>query len=271
LPHRVRQGSVSALILAGMALGASAGASSGHPIPIPPLEEWQASAAEVEPANLDAGELDGDDPFPDITADLLFPRASEIPGEVLDAPVEPARDGRVARIEEHLARRVRSQLDPGRLASVILRAAEWARVDPVLVLAIIEVESGFDPAARSSRGARGLMQVVPATLKRQAEISGLPGDDPHAPELNVPAGVLYFRRLLDAFGNKYAALMAYNAGPNRIAGLIRAGGIPERFHGYPRRVLAEEERLRRALALEPPVASSAVGAAARAGLIAGAP
>ncbi len=230
------------------------------------MEQWETAATDPAPALADADEPTGEDPFPDISSDL-FSRDLVVPPEVLAAPVGPERDVRAAKIEEHLARHVRADLDPGRLASVILRAADWARVDPVLVLAIMEIESGFDPAARSNRGARGLMQVVPATLWRQAALSGLPGDDPHAPELNVPAGVLYFRRLLDAFGNKYAALMAYNAGPNRIAGLIRAGGIPERFHGYPRRVLAAEQRLRQALALGAPERNGVP----RARLAAGAP
>lgn len=146
-------------------------------------------------------------------------------------------------------RRRAGDFDPARLAGVILRAADWASVDPVRVLAMIEVESGFDPGALSSRGARGLMQVRPATLRRQAAISGLGGTDPHSPELNVPAGVLYYRRLLDTFRSEYLALVAYNAGPNRLAALLRSGGVPERFRTYPRRVHAAEERLRKALGL----------------------
>ncbi len=72
---------------------------------------------------------------------------------------------------------------------------------------------------------------------------------------NVQAGVHYLRRLLDAFGREEVALMAYNAGPNRILGYLREGGIPERFHVYPRRVRAELHRLRRDLAL-PALASA---------------
>jgi soluble lytic murein transglycosylase-like protein len=142
------------------------------------------------------------------------------------------------------------EADPAKVAAAILQAADWAGVDPILVLAMIEVESGFDPAARSNRGARGLMQVRPATLWAEAARSGLAGEDPHAPELNVPAGVLYYRRLLDTFGNKYLALVAYNAGPNRVSGLLRSGGIPDRFREYPRRVFAAEERLRQSLRID---------------------
>ena len=55
----------------------------------------------------------------------------------------------------------------------------------------------------------------------------------------------YLRRLLDAFGREEVALMAYNAGPNRILGYLREGEIPERFHAYPRRVQAVHRKLRR--------------------------
>jgi soluble lytic murein transglycosylase-like protein len=140
--------------------------------------------------------------------------------------------------------------DSEEVAEAILAASRRAEIDPLLILAIIEVESAFDPGARSGRNALGLMQVRPATLWREAERSGLEGDDPHDPELNVAAGALYFRRLVRAFGPNDVALMAYNAGPNRILGLIRAGQIPDHFREYPRRVRAVEARLRRALAVD---------------------
>jgi soluble lytic murein transglycosylase-like protein len=63
---------------------------------------------------------------------------------------------------------------------------------------------------------------------------------------NVRAGVRYLRRLVDAFGDLDVALMAYNAGPNRIGGHLRRGGIPERYFSYPRKVSRELDRLRAA-------------------------
>jgi len=232
----------------------------------PPPLAWQrevesGSAAALEPPEGEPAE----ELFPDVSVDVLFPRSatastrlaaprrSPVPADVALPSGPSERDGRAEKIESHLARRMRgaSDRERSRLAAVILEAADWARLDPVLVLAMIEVESGFDPGALSNRGARGLMQLRPATLWREAALFGLAGKDPHEPELNVAAGALYFRRLLDAFGRTEIALMAYNAGPNRILGLIRAGGIPERFLEYPRRVRAAEERLRRSLALRP--------------------
>jgi soluble lytic murein transglycosylase-like protein len=89
------------------------------------------------------------------------------------------------------------------------------------------------------------MQLREPTLRREAERAGLEWEDPHDPVVNVQAGVRYLRRLLDAFGREEVALMAYNAGPNRILGYLRAGEIPERFREYPRKVRAEARRLRR--------------------------
>jgi soluble lytic murein transglycosylase-like protein len=132
----------------------------------------------------------------------------------------------------------------GRLAGAIVREAQAAQLDPLLVLAVIEVESRFDAEALSGAGAMGLMQLREPTLRGELRRHGLEGD-PLDPVDNVRAGVRYLRRLMDAFPGEDQALMAYNAGPNRILGYLRAGEIPERFHAYPRRVKAVLRRLRR--------------------------
>ena len=73
----------------------------------------------------------------------------------------------------------------------------------------------MDPSARSSAGARGLLQPMPETARElQLEV-----DDPAA---NVLAGARYLRQLLDLFGRVDLALAAYNAGPTAV---VRAGGI----------------------------------------------
>jgi soluble lytic murein transglycosylase-like protein len=100
----------------------------------------------------------------------------------------------------------------------------------------------------SSAGAVGLMQLKEGTMRAEAERGGLRSADPRDPVASVQAGVRYLRRLVDAFGSVELALMAYNAGPARIVAHLRQGGVPERFHGYPRKVLGEAERLRRAAA-----------------------
>jgi soluble lytic murein transglycosylase-like protein len=82
------------------------------------------------------------------------------------------------------------------------------------------------------------------------ERAGREWEEADDPAVNVQAGIRYLRRLLDAFGREEVALMAYNAGPNRILGYVRDGEIPERFRGYPRKVAAEVRRLRRSLGQE---------------------
>jgi soluble lytic murein transglycosylase-like protein len=141
------------------------------------------------------------------------------------------------------------------LARTLVLEAELARIDPLLVLAMIEVESSYDPDAVSNRGALGLMQLREPTLRREVERAGLELLDPRDPATNLRAGIRYLRRLLDAFGHEDVALMAYNAGPNRILAYLRegerlSGEIPARFHAYPRKVRAELRRLRRAFGEE---------------------
>lgn len=149
-------------------------------------------------------------------------------------------------IDERLAHRVPELAvdDRGRLAATIVREAEEAALDPLLVLAVIEVESRFDAEARSQAGAMGLMQLREPTLRGELRRHGLEGDL-HDPVTNVRAGIRYLRRLMNAFPGEDVALMAYNAGPNRILGYLRDGEIPDRFHVYPRRVKAVLRRLQR--------------------------
>jgi soluble lytic murein transglycosylase-like protein len=167
---------------------------------------------------------------------------------------EAVRERQVARLEDHLFARMPG-LDPALhedLARAILVEAESSRLDPLLVLAVIQVESGFDPTAVSAAGAVGLMQLLPATLQREAGELGLGDSDPLDPVANVRAGVRYLRRCLDSYPDPELALMAYNAGPNRLYGWIQAGGqVPAEVSAYARRVQAEHLRLRRLLPGEP--------------------
>jgi soluble lytic murein transglycosylase-like protein len=101
---------------------------------------------------------------------------------------------------------------------IIQKAAERYEIDPALVKAIIMAESNYNPRAVSKMGARGLMQLMPAT----AEALGV--EDIFNPEHNIHAGVRYFRQLLDRFdGNIELALAAYNAGSRKVR---KYKGIP---------------------------------------------
>jgi hypothetical protein len=110
-----------------------------------------------------------------------------------------------------------SARDP-ELATLIQKAADRHQVDPDLIHAIVHVESGYDSRAVSSKGAIGLMQLIPATARRFGV------EDPFDPRQNIEGGTSYLQYLLGLFdGNLALSLAAYNAGENSV---LREGGIP---------------------------------------------
>ena len=127
--------------------------------------------------------------------------------------------------------------------------AEEARVagyDPLLILAIIDVESDFAEDAVSNRGARGLMQIKPSTLHFLAQRTGLKLSRQEVasdPALAVRLGIRYLRWLNDRFGNLDLALMAYNAGPTRIRQAIKRGTV-DGYREYPSLVRRDFRRFR---------------------------
>lgn len=97
-------------------------------------------------------------------------------------------------------------------AAEIHAAARLAALDPALVHALVYVESRYNPAARSPKGAIGLMQLMPGTASRYGVTLAL-----HAPEANLRAGTRYLSELLTMFDNRLdLALAAYNAGENAV-------------------------------------------------------
>ena len=94
---------------------------------------------------------------------------------------------------------------------LITEHARLNDVRPDLVRAVVQVESAYNPYARSPKGAAGLMQLMPETAQRFGVKNAF------NPEENVRAGVAYLRQLLDRYeDNEELALAAYNAGPNAV-------------------------------------------------------
>lgn len=151
----------------------------------------------------------------------------------------------------------------------VIRASAEANGLPVhVVFGIIRQESAFDPKAESWAGARGLMQLMPATARELAGKMGMPysRDRLADPAFNLRLGTTYFRQVLDMFGgNLDLALAGYNGGPYRIKRLWRESGEAEldRFlesldleesKTYVKRILVLSDSYRQ---LYPPAGSAA--------------
>lgn len=183
-----------------------------------------------------------------ISADLsaVQTRIDEITGVVRPpatrsggpSALQPARLGGTS--DPRLAAPVRSETRPEAFGALVTGAYERlarssglaAGVDPALVAAVAQTESGFDPRATSRTGAAGLMQLMPATA------SSLGVADPYDPAQNVRGGAAYLHALLERFhASVPLALAAYNAGPGAVE---RYGGIPPyvETQAYVDRVMA---------------------------------
>lgn len=135
------------------------------------------------------------------------------------------------------------------VAEAIAEESDKAGLDPMLVMALIQVESEFQQHATSVVGARGLMQVRPTTLAWVAKREGVKLSQKELeadPALNVRLGVRYLKYLKELFrGRLDFALMAYNAGPNRLIGSLKTNNT-ELWHNYVRAVRREYAVLKRA-------------------------
>ena len=102
--------------------------------------------------------------------------------------------------------------------AMIEEHANSSRLDPKLVRAVIQTESGYNASALSTVGAMGLMQLMPGTARELAV------EDPYDPSQNVRGGTAYLRQMLDQFkGSLELAVAAYNAGPGAVQ---KYGGVP---------------------------------------------
>jgi len=191
---------------------------------------FQRSAGQFPPARAQLQRLDALDRPLDQPPDCV-PRAA-LTARVLPprAPLAAAPPARLAQPSPAPAATVRA-VERRDIVALVQRLAPDYRLDPALVLAVIEAESNFDPNARSPKNAQGLMQLIPATAARFGV------SDVWDPLANLRGGMAYLRWLLDRFNGDLAlALAGYNAGEQAV---LRHGGIPPypETQGYVLRIL----------------------------------
>jgi soluble lytic murein transglycosylase-like protein len=145
--------------------------------------------------------------------------ADEVP---YDEPVSPA----AASAEPQTA----TPAPPSPYGELISAMSEAHGVDPLLVHALIRVESNYQPRARSRKGAMGLMQLMPAT----ARVYNV--RNPFDPRANIEAGIKHLKSLIDRFGVELG-LAAYNAGEGAVT---KFNGIPpyRETRNYVTRILS---------------------------------
>lgn len=123
-----------------------------------------------------------------------------------------------------ILKREGKKLSPQQLVQVteeVVKLGRQYHMDPLLILAVMRVESHFDPWAHSRRGAMGLMQVRPIVWKDVGEKGR------HSVIANVRVGVQYLAKLVERFdGDITKALLAYNAGPTALQRHFRLGTVP---------------------------------------------
>ncbi len=148
---------------------------------------------------------------------LFYRGSSTLDPSAADASAAQAR---AVMERSPLYRRIVTHPNARRYAPLIERTAVAFGLDTALVKAIVAVESGYDPAAVSTKGAVGLMQVLPETGERYgvaADARRTVADKLMDPGLNVRIGARYLADLLKLFaGDRTLALAAYNAGEQAV-------------------------------------------------------
>ena len=160
-------------------------------------------------------------------------------GNIAAGMIQAGSDSAAAREQraavEFIARRYRVSQDAvaGFVSTAYRAGGEW-KVDPLLILAVMAIESRYNPVAESHMGAKGLMQVIPKFhLEKLMEHGGEPAllD----PEVNIAVGAQILREYLRRFGETETALQMY------------AGAFDEPSSAYAVKVLAERARLEQAV------------------------
>lgn len=167
----------------------------------------------------------------------LFTNVPEDPRCRLHMKLNKEQSPAAAILETRFVRRM-AKADRSRFDQHVQAAAREHGVDAALIHAVISAESGYNPLARSPKGARGLMQLIPETAERYGV------KNPLDPRQNIDGGTRYLKDLIGMFGNDLRlAIAAYNAGEGAV---IRYGNVPpyQETLAYVPKVLAYYRRYR---------------------------
>ena len=118
---------------------------------------------------------------------------------------------------------------PREFSQYVEEYANTYKVPEAICYAVIKCESGFDPVAKSSSGAIGLMQIMPDTFEYLCSLLGEEHEEGllYEPKTNIRFGIFYLSVLYDRFGVWDTAFAAYNCGPTRVDEWIKAGNVDE--------------------------------------------
>lgn len=105
---------------------------------------------------------------------------------------------------------------PLKYENLIISASLNYSVEPEIIASVINAESSFNENATSSKGAIGLMQVMPTTAKELAKELKLSTENFYDPEINITLGTFYLSKLFSYFNDLNLVICAYNAGPNKV-------------------------------------------------------
>ena len=157
--------------------------------------------------------------------------AANTPEKAQPVALTPAEESRYRALSEFVANRYRvSQTVAFDLVELAHRVGRDLQLDPLLIIAVISIESRFNPIAESVKGAKGLMQIIPKyhTEKLQ-EFGGV--ETVFDPEINIQVGTQVLREYLRRFGDTETALQMY------------AGALDDPTSQYAGKVFAEKARL----------------------------
>lgn len=161
----------------------------------------------------------------------VTPLLACLPAEPAPPPGPPGLSAAQQALVGHLTRRFHIAAEPTeRIVEAAYRAAASVALDPLLVLAVISIESRFNPIAESGMGARGLMQIIPKYHREKLAAHG--GDEAVLnPESNILVGTQILREYVRRTGSLQAGLQFYN------------GASWDDSARYTEKVLAEHRRL----------------------------